>query len=102
MKRHFAERRRKMLDWIGRIPGFKVFPPQGAFYVYINIKSTYQTAHGRFANADEWAKALLEQEKVAVVPGSGFGTKDHIRLSYATSLEQIDKGMERIARFVQG
>lgn len=102
MKRHFAERRRKMLDWIGRIPGFKVFPPQGAFYVYINIKSAYQTAHGRFANADEWAKALLEQEKVAVVPGSGFGTKDHIRLSYATSLEQIDKGMKRIARFVQG
>ncbi len=102
MKRHFTERRRKMLEWIDRIPGLAACTPQGAFYVYINIQSAYQTPHGSFQSADEWAKALLEKEKVAVVPGSGFGTKNHIRLSYATSLQQIEKGMERIARFVQG
>jgi len=102
MRLHFDRRRQTMLAWIERIPRLRALRPQGAFYVYVNIRDAYTTPHGTFSDADEWAQALLEKEKVAVVPGSGFGTKDHIRLSYATSLEQIEKGMERIARFVQG
>jgi len=102
MRRHFDQRRKVMLSWIERIPGLRALRPQGAFYVYVNVQGAYHTPHGTFTDADAWAQALLEKEKVAVVPGSGFGTKHHIRLSYATSLEQIEKGMERIARFVQG
>lgn len=102
MRRQFDVRRKTLLKWIQNIPGLRALTPQGAFYVYVNVQGAYATPHGTFSDADSWAQALLEKEKVAVVPGSGFGTKDHIRLSYATSLEQIEKGMERIARFVQG
>lgn len=50
---------------------------------------------------DEWAQALLEKEYVALIPGSGFGAPNHIRISYATSLEQLEKGIARIKKFVE-
>lgn len=100
MREQFARRRQRMLEWVNQIPGLQAVPPMGAFYVYVNVSQTYSRFN--FSNADQWAQALLEKAQVAVVPGSGFGTPDHVRLSYATSMEMIDKGMERIARFVQG
>ena len=53
------------------------------------------------ATVDDWAKALLEEEKVALVPGTGFGAPNNVRLSYATSLEQVEKALERIHTFMK-
>ena len=74
--------------------------PAGAFYAFVNIRKALENSGGRYKTPDEWAADLLETERVAVVPGSGFGSKDHIRISYATSLEQLEKALDRIERFV--
>ncbi|MEC2020872.1 aminotransferase class I/II-fold pyridoxal phosphate-dependent enzyme, partial [Bacillus velezensis] len=54
-----------------------------------------------FKDVDEYVKALLEEEKVAIVPGSGFGSPDNVRLSYATSLDLLEEAVERIRRFTE-
>jgi aspartate aminotransferase len=79
------------------IPGVQCHTPQGAFYVYPNIKA--YLGKGGIHTTIELANALLEKAHVAVVPGEAFGTTEHIRLSYATSAEQIAKGLERIKKF---
>ena len=71
--------------------------PGGAFYAYPNISSSY--ARG-IKDSLDFSEQLLEQAHVAVVPGSAFGTENHIRISYATSLEQLDRGLSRIAQFI--
>ncbi|MCY8465423.1 pyridoxal phosphate-dependent aminotransferase [Bacillus atrophaeus] len=81
------------------IPGFTCVKPEGAFYLFPNAK---EAAHScGFKDVDEFVKALLEEEKVAIVPGSGFGSPDNVRLSYATSLDLLEKAVERINRFVE-
>jgi aspartate aminotransferase len=72
--------------------------PQGAFYLYPNVKNAAEMTG--FSNVDDFVEALLVEAKVAVIPGSGFGTPDNIRLSYATSLELLEKAVERIDQFV--
>lgn len=73
--------------------------PEGAFYLFPNAK---EAAHScGFKDVDEFVKALLEEEKVAIVPGSGFGSPENVRLSYATSLDLLEKAIERIKRFVE-
>jgi aspartate/methionine/tyrosine aminotransferase len=72
--------------------------PGGAFYAYPNIAASFE--HG-IENSMDFAVKLLEKEHVAVVPGSAFGTRAHIRISYATSMELLDKGLTRIARFME-
>jgi aspartate aminotransferase len=86
--------RRRLLLWNGlnAIPGLTCYRSQGAFYLFPNIR-----AFG-LSSAD-FAARLLEEELVAVVPGSAFGSEGYIRLSYATSDEVIRKGLERLARF---
>lgn len=54
-----------------------------------------------FKDVDEYVKALLEEEKVAIVPGSGFGSPDNVRLSYATSLDLLEEAVKRIRRFTE-
>ncbi|WP_026694855.1 pyridoxal phosphate-dependent aminotransferase [Peribacillus kribbensis] len=80
------------------IPGISCIKPQGAFYLYPNVKKAAELTG--LKDADEFAKALLEEARVAVIPGSGFGSPDNIRLSYATSMEQLEKAVERISEFV--
>lgn len=99
MKKAFKERRDYVIGRIEQIPGFTCQKPPGAFYAFINIKEALKRSG--FETTDEWAKALLEQAHVAVVPGSAFGSKDHIRISYATSKEQLEKAFDRIERFVK-
>jgi len=86
--------RRRLLLWNGlnAIPGLTCYRSQGAFYLFPNIR-----AFG-LSSAD-FAARLLEEELVAVVPGSAFGSEGYIRLSYATSDDVILKGLERLARF---
>lgn len=99
MKKAFRERKDFVVRRIGEIEGLRCQEPQGAFYAFVNVRDAVD-ASKRFRDVDEWVKALLEEELVAVVPGSGFGSPDHIRISYATSMEQLEKAMDRIERFV--
>ena len=90
-------RRNEIVRQLMTIPGFAVNVPDGAFYVLPNI-SAYLT---RVVQTDvEFAEKLLEEEFVAVVPGSVFGAPGHIRMSYASSLEDIIEGIQRLKSFV--
>jgi aspartate aminotransferase len=88
----FNKRRIFACDKLNRIPGISCVNARGAFYLFPNISKT------GLKSADFCAR-LLETEKVAAVPGIAFGADDYIRLSYATSMANIEKGLERIERF---
>ncbi|MGA9174855.1 MAG: pyridoxal phosphate-dependent aminotransferase [Thermoactinomyces sp.] len=100
MKEAFKKRRDYVVKRVNEIPGFSCQKPAGAFYAFINIREALNQS-GKYQTPDEWAAALLEKELVAVVPGSGFGSNDHIRISYATSLDQLEQALDRIERFVK-
>lgn len=99
MRGEFEKRRNIAVDLLNQIDGIHCVKPKGAFYIFANASEAVKK--GGFQSTDEWAKALLEQEYVALVPGAGFGAPNHIRISYATSLEQLEKGISRIKRFVE-
>ncbi|MED4226832.1 pyridoxal phosphate-dependent aminotransferase [Neobacillus cucumis] len=98
MRQAFEKRLEIIYDKLVAIPGFTCVKPQGAFYLYPNVKNAAELTG--FNSVDDFVEALLVEAKVAVIPGSGFGTPDNIRLSYATSLEQLEKAVERIGQFV--
>ena len=94
MRQAFAKRRQVMLERLNAIPGLTCSKPDGAFYIFadisqLNIKSL------------EFSEALLEKEQVAIIPGIAFGADDNIRLSYATDMATIEKGMDRLDKFVR-
>jgi aspartate aminotransferase len=99
MRKAFENRLNIIFDKLVAIPGVTCVKPQGAFYLYPNVKEAAELAGYR--DVDTFVEALLVEAKVAVVPGSGFGTPDNIRLSYATSLELLEKAVERIHQFVE-
>jgi aspartate aminotransferase len=92
MRDEFNRRREKMVAGLKAIPGVNLVEPQGAFYVLPDIS-------GFGLSSADFASQLLEKEKVAVVPGMAFGDDSTIRLSYATDIETISKGIDRITRF---
>ncbi len=94
MRQAFALRRQAILERLQAIPGLSCAMPDGAFYLFINIGSTN-------LKSLEFCQQLLERQQVAAIPGLPFGADDHIRLSYATDLETIDKGMTRLEKFVR-
>lgn len=99
MRQEFQRRRDYMLERLNKLPGFSVkVVPQGAFYLFPNVSGTYgMNIRGRQINSsDDLAEVLLEEARVGLVPGSGFGAKDYIRFSYATSMERIEEGLNRI------
>ncbi|PLS03590.1 pyridoxal phosphate-dependent aminotransferase [Neobacillus cucumis] len=98
MRQAFEKRLEIIYDKLVAIPGFTCVKPQGAFYLYPNVKRAAEMTG--FNNVDDFVEALLVEAKVAVIPGSGFGTPDNIRLSYATSLEQLERAVERMGEFV--
>ncbi|WP_339179655.1 pyridoxal phosphate-dependent aminotransferase [Oceanobacillus sp. FSL W7-1293] len=98
MKEIFSERLQVFYDLLVDIPGITCVKPKGAFYLFPNVKAAATT--GGFHSVDDWVKALLEEEKVALVPGSGFGAPDYVRLSYAASAELLEEAAKRIKRFV--
>jgi len=99
MKVAFEARLNKTYNRLITIPGFSCVKPNGAFYLFPNVAEAAKIAG--FKNVDEFATELLEKANVAVIPGSGFGSPDNIRLSYATSQEQLDKALERIEQFMK-
>jgi aspartate aminotransferase len=103
MVAEFQRRRDVIVDRLNAIPGMHCLKPQGAFYVFPNVSAFLgRTANGkRLASPCDFADYLLEQARVAVVPGEDFGSREHIRFSYATSLEDIEKGCARIQEAVK-
>ncbi|OKO95098.1 pyridoxal phosphate-dependent aminotransferase [Geobacillus proteiniphilus] len=99
MRQAFEERLNIIYDKLVEIPGFTCVKPQGAFYLFPNARKAADMAGCR--TVDEFVAALLEEAKVALVPGSGFGAPDNVRLSYATSLEALETAIERIRRFME-
>lgn len=103
MKKEFVKRRDYMVEKINSIKGLSCRKPNGAFYVMANIsKLKGNIIHGKTINTSlDFANLLLEVAKVAVVPGSAFGADDFIRLSYATSMRNIEEGLKRIEDIIK-
>jgi aspartate aminotransferase len=103
MVQEFEKRRNVIVDRLNSITGIKCLKPQGAFYVFPNISGLFgkMSNDKKLASPCDVADYLLEEAKVAVVPGEDFGSKEHIRFSYATSLEDIEKGCRRIQKAVE-
>lgn len=95
----FDKRRKVIVERLNAIPGIMCATPGGAFYVFPNVSGlTTKTWHGKtIESADTLAEFLLEDARVAVVPGTGFGAPNYVRLSYATSMSAIETGLDRIA-----
>lgn len=98
MLAEFRRRRDIITAGLRTIPGVDCFVPQGAFYVYPNVGKVLEKAGMK--DATELATRLLEEMHVALVPGPAFGTRDHVRISYAASTEQINEGLKRLDQFV--
>lgn len=98
MRKAFEKRLNAAYEKLITLPGVSCVKPKGAFYLFPNVKEAVKQT--RFSSADEWVAALLEEEKVAIIPGSGFGAPNNVRLSYATSLELMTKALDRIERFI--
>jgi aspartate aminotransferase len=94
MRQAFAQRRQVMYDGINSIPGLTCARPNGAFYLFPDISKTG-------LRSLEFCDALLESHQVAVIPGVAFGADNNIRLSYATDMTTIRKGVERLDKFVR-
>lgn len=94
MRQAFAKRRQVMLERLNAIPGLTCPKPDGAFYLFPDISKTG-------LKSLQFCDALLEEEQVAVIPGIAFGADDNIRLSYATDMATIEKGMDRLEKFVK-
>jgi len=94
MRQAFAKRRQVMLERLNAIPAMTCAPPDGAFYMFVNISKTGLTSL-------EFCDNLLKSHQVATIPGIAFSADDHIRLSYATDMASIEKGMDRLDKFVR-
>ena len=102
MRRAYDERRIHIVERLSAIPGIRCVLPKGAFYVMMDMSALIGRHCGEalISGSMAFAEQLLEHADVAVVPGDAFCTEGFCRLSYATSMEAIDKGIDRIAAFV--
>jgi len=99
MLAEYRRRRDFVVQRLRKIPGVSIVTPKGAFYAYPNISVAFRT--GRIKNSLDFSTALLEEAHVAVVPGEAFGTQEHVRISYATSMAELERGLDRIHRFIE-
>ncbi len=97
MRADYIRLRDRVLEGLAEIPGIRCVKPGGAFYVYPNV-STFFGRKGINSPADV-ARKLLHEAHVVTVPSEAFGTQEHIRISYATSRQELDKGLERMKKF---
>jgi aspartate aminotransferase len=103
MLKEFDRRRTYMVDRLNAMPGVSCFKPSGAFYAFPNFSGVFGRKAGGTAITDSTtlSQYLLESVNVAVVPGVAFGADENIRLSYATSFENIQKGLDRIQKAIE-
>lgn len=103
MVKEFARRKNYMIESINNIDLLETLHPNGAFYVMVDVSKLFgKKCDGKVIEGSiDFAKAILEKEKVAVIPGIAFGNDNYIRLSYATSMENIEEGIRRIEKFIK-
>ncbi|NLH16111.1 MAG: pyridoxal phosphate-dependent aminotransferase [Phycisphaerae bacterium] len=103
MRLEFEKRSKIIADMLNAIPGVVCPKPTGAFYAFPDVSKHFGRSIGdtKIAGSMEFAQALLEQAKVAVVPGAPFGAPNNIRLSFACSIQNIEKGVKRIAEWLK-
>ena len=97
MRREYIELRDRVVGGLRAIPGIRCTQPEGAFYAYPNVSAYF--GRGGMTSAADVAARLLREAHVVTVPGEGFGTREHIRISYATSGKELDRGLERMRQF---
>lgn len=101
-KRQFVDRREYMVNTLNEMPGISCLKPEGAFYVFPKISGLFGKSYGDFTieNDMDLTKYLIDEAHITVVPGSAFGAGEHVRLSYATSMDAIKEGLDRLAKAV--
>ena len=98
MLAEYTRRRAWLLNELRAIPGFKCNEPEGAFYAFPDVRGCLNKG---LKTSGEFAQRLLEKEQTVVTDGAGFGAEGYVRISYATSMEQIQEGVKRIRRFAE-
>jgi len=98
MLAEYRRRRDFVIARLRAIPGVSIVTPKGAFYAYPNISVAFGS--GRVKNSMEFSTELLAKAHVAVVPGEAFGTHEHVRISYATSMAELERGLDRLHKFI--
>ncbi len=98
MLEEYRHRRDFVIPRLRQIPGVTCSMPAGAFYAYPNVRKAFE--RGGMKTPLEFADRLLKEAAVAVVPGEAFGTDDHVRISYATSMHELERGLDRIQAFI--
>ena len=99
MRLEYIRLRDHVVNGLRSIPGVKCTMPEGAFYAYPNVSAFF--GRSGVKSASDLAGKLLREAYVATVPGEGFGTRDHIRVSYATTVAELDRGLERMRKFLE-
>jgi aspartate aminotransferase len=103
MREAFQRRRDLVAARLAAIPGVRLPRIGGAFYAFFQVPLGGRSPGGRVTDTSvRWCEAILEEEEVAVVPGSAFGAEGHVRMSFAASEEKLDEGLRRIDRFIRG
>jgi len=97
MLAEYKKRRDYVIGRLRAIAGVTVHQPEGAFYAYPNVSAAFRDG---ITNSFDFAARLLAESFVAVVPGEAFGTRDHVRLSYATSMKELERGLDRLEKFI--
>ena len=94
----FEARSRIMAERLSAMNGVQCVKPEGAFYLFPHVAETY----GRLgvSNSVEFVEKLIDEARVAVIPGDAFGADDHVRISFACSTEQIEEGMNRLGNLI--
>ena len=98
MRTEYIKLRDHVVNGLRALPGIQCTLPEGAFYAYPNVSSYF--GKSGIKSASDLANKLLREAYVATVPGEGFGTADHIRVSYATSITELDRGLDRMRKFL--
>jgi aspartate aminotransferase len=99
MLAEYRKRRDFVVKRLRSITGVKIAEPKGAFYAYPNVSVGFRDG---ISSALQFSERLLSEAHVAVVPGEAFGTNEHVRISYATSMTELERGLDRIERFISG
>jgi aspartate aminotransferase len=98
MLAEYRKRRDFVVKRLRAIQGVKITEPRGAFYAYPNISVGFRNG---ISSAMQFSEKLLAEAHVAVVPGEAFGTNEHVRISYATSMQELERGLDRIDQFIR-
>jgi len=98
MLAEYRKRRDFVVERLRAIPGVRCAEPRGAFYAYPNVGVVI--GRNGIQNTLQLSERLLAEARVAVVPGEAFGTDRHIRISYAASMHELERGLDRIHQFV--